>query len=133
MTPSRPYLIRAIYEWIVDNDMTPHVIVDARIGEAELPQEYIQDQQIVLNLSPRAVQSLDLGNDRVVCQARFGGQPRRLDFPVHAVVAIYARENGQGMLFSDDEPDPVPPPDHESTDPPQDKGARKRPNLKVIK
>lgn len=103
MTPphpnsTKPYLIRAIFEWCVDQGFTPYVAVavDAR---TEVPRNYIRDNQIVLNLSPDAVHQLVLGNEFLTCSARFGGVAQRISVPVENVVAVYARENGQGMAF----------------------------------
>lgn len=123
MTPSRPYLLRAIYEWIVDNDMTPYILVDATAEEVQVPRQYVENGKIVLNVAPRAVEHLDIGNESVSFSARFSGQAFEVYFPVKATLAIYARENGQGMVFSDE--DEVPP------DPSPDDN--KRPHLKVVK
>jgi stringent starvation protein B len=100
---SRPYLLRALYEWIVDNDCTPHVIVDAERPGVDVPQEYIKDGQIVLNLSPTAVIELQLGDEAVSFNGRFGGRPVDIYIPVAAILGIYARENGQGMAFDPEE------------------------------
>jgi stringent starvation protein B len=106
MTPRRPYLIRALYEWILDNDSTPYMLVNALDHSVEVPVEHVKDGQIVLNISPIAVQSLTISNEAVEFQGRFAGVPRRVFVPVSAVMGIYAKENGQGMLF---EPAPVRP------------------------
>ena len=128
MTPNRPYLIRAMYDWICDNGLTPHLAVDAHYPGTRVPQEFVQDGQIVLNLAPRAVQGLVAGNDEIIFSARFGGIPRNLLVPVGAVLAIYARENGQGMAFSADE---IPqPPEPDDSTPGEDSG---RPTLRVVK
>lgn len=127
MTPNRPYLIRAMYDWICDNGLTPHLAVDAHYPGTRVPQEFVQDGQIVLNLAPRAVQGLVAGNDEIIFSARFGGIPRNLHVPVGAVLAIYARENGQGMAFSADE---IPPPEPDDNAPGDDGG---RPTLRVVK
>ena len=125
MTPNRPYLIRAMYDWICDNGLTPHLAVDAHYPGTQVPQEFVQNGQIVLNLAPRAVQGLVAGNEDIIFSARFGGIPRHLVVPVGAVLAIYARENGQGMAFSPDEIPPTEP------DPTPDDDAR--PTLRVVK
>lgn len=135
MTSSRPYLIRAIYEWVVDNAQTPYLLVDAEDESVQIPREYVQDGRIVLNVSPSAVAGLDLGNDYVSFNARFGGTPREVLVPVHRVLAVYSRENGQGMMFADeDEPEPSPPGGGEDG-PVADKpsGGARRPSLKVVK
>jgi stringent starvation protein B len=112
MTSSRPYLLRAIYDWIIDNEMTPYVLVDAEEDGVDVPSQYVENGKIVLNVSPRAVNDLDMGNDLVRFSARFAGKPTDVMFPVSASLAIYAKENGQGMVFSDenggDTPDPEP-------------------------
>jgi stringent starvation protein B len=131
MTPNRPYLIRALYEWILDNQMTPHLLVDATKPDAVLPAQFIQDGKIVLNISPSAVRGLVLGNERISFNARFGGVAMDVAVPAEAVMGIYARENGRGMLFPDEEPlaDRQLGPDDEPEPPPP----RERPTLKVIK
>ena len=98
MNSSRPYLIRALYEWCTDNGLTPHVVVRVD-GSVQVPLEYVKDGEIVLNISYDATSALQLGNDYIEFKARFGGQPRDIVVPVGRVVAIYARENGQGMAF----------------------------------
>ena len=137
MNSSRPYLIRALYEWIVENDCTPHLLVDADYPGARVPPGYAKDGQVVLNVSPSAVRHLHMDNDAVSFEGRFGGVPQSLFIPAAAVLAVYARENGQGMVFDlessleDDEAieieDDLPPPDSE---PPRPSG---RPSLKVVK
>lgn len=129
MTPSQPYLLRAIFDWIVDNDMTPYLLVNANNEFCQVPTQYVENGKIVLNISPSAVHNLELGNDYVLFNARFSGQPMEVSFPVAAVLAIYARENGQGMMF-DEQSDGSPPP---SGSGPGDKGKAGRPNLKVVK
>lgn len=126
MTPSRPYIIRAIYEWIVDNGCTPHLLVDAGGDNVVVPTAYVSDGQIVLNISPTAVVSLQMGNDAITFNGRFGGQPIDVYAPIAAIMGIYARENGQGMIF-EAEPSSEPPPD--KPEPPE----RGRPALKVVK
>ncbi len=141
MTSTRPYLIRAFYDWIVDNDCTPHIVVNAGYVAVEVPTEYIEGGQIVLNIAITAVQGLKLGDKAIEFQARFGGQVRKIYAPVAAVLAIYAKENGRGMVFAeeDNEP-PVPPPasvepnetDKAST-PSKGKRAGDRSHLTVVK
>ncbi|MDU0354041.1 ClpXP protease specificity-enhancing factor [Paraglaciecola aquimarina] len=103
MTPNQPYLLRAFYEWIVDNNFTPYVVVDAHYPGAQVPQEFVQDGQIVLNISPSSTGKLQLGLDEVTFEARFGGVPRSLVIPCPAVLAIYAKENGAGTVFTVEE------------------------------
>ena len=135
MNSSRPYILRALYDWIVDNDCTPHILVDAMQPGVEVPSEYVKDGQIVLNVSPTAVIDLHLSNHLVTFNGRFGGRPMDVAFPVTAVLGIYARENGQGMVFEPEEP-PEPP---EGGPPPaegpgsDERPAARRPSLKVVK
>lgn len=103
-TPKRPYLLRAYYDWLLDNSYTPYLVVDATYYGVDVPQEYVKDGQIVLNLAPGAVGNLALGNETVEFSARFQGIPRNLYIPMGAVIAIYARENGDGVMF---EPEPI--------------------------
>jgi len=125
-------MIRALYEWIVDNDFTPHIVVNALAGGVEVPQQYVNKEgQIVLNVAPRAVASLELGNKAISFNARFGGIPTDIYVPSHAVLGIYARENGQGMMF-DSEPG-QPDPDPTAPIPPSGKQETKRPSLRVVK
>lgn len=99
LTPRRPYLLRAFYEWLLDNQLTPHLVVDVTLPGVRVPMEYARDGQIVLNIAPRAVGNLELANDEVRFNARFGGVPRQVYVPLAAVLAIYARENGAGTMF----------------------------------
>jgi len=99
MSSQRPYLLRALYEWIVDNGMTPHVLVDARQPGVRVPAHVVQDGQVVLNIAARAVAQLQMDNDALRFSARFGGVPYSVVVPMAAVMAIYARETGQGMAF----------------------------------
>lgn len=110
MTSTRPYLIRAFYDWIVDNQCTPHIVVNAGADRVEVPREYVKDGQIILNVAMTAVQGLKLGDNAVEFQARFAGQARRVYAPVKAIIAIYAKENGRGMVFAEEESDPTLPP-----------------------
>ncbi len=126
MTSNKPYLVRALFEWILDNDCTPHLLVAADLPGVMVPDGLAEDGQIVLNISPSAVRHFNMSNDEVSFEARFAGVPHRIGVPMYAVVAIYARENGEGMGFEvevpEQQPEPVPPPRPEG-----------RPSLKVIK
>ena len=102
MSSHRPYLLRALYEWIADNDMTPHLLVDATRAGVQVPTHAVQDGQIVLNVAPRAVSHLQMGNDTISFSARFGGVSHAVVVPVAAVLAIYARETGQGMALPEE-------------------------------
>ena len=124
MTSNRPYLIRAIHEWLVDNQCTPHLLVDAEAEGVEVPRQHVQDGKIVLNVGPQAVEALSSSNEEVSFLARFGGVSQLVSIPISAVLAIYARENGRGMMFSEDESGPEP----------DDSGPKPtRPSLKVVK
>jgi stringent starvation protein B len=103
MTPSRPYLLRAFYEWIVDNHATPYLVVAADLPGVDVPREYVENGRIILNISPQAVRSLSLENHHVSFNARFAGVPYDVYVPMRAVGAIYAKENGRGMVFKDEE------------------------------
>jgi stringent starvation protein B len=129
MTPLKPYLIRSIYEWIVDNDLTPHLLVDATHPAALVPVAFVEDGKIVLNIRPAAVQNLYLGDEDIEFNARFSGRPLQVIAPVAAVLAIYAKENGRGMVFdSRDEED-----GDNNTPPPPTKPPVKRPQLRIVK
>lgn len=104
MTPRRPYLLRAFYDWLLDNQLTPHLVVDVTCPGVMVPMEYARDDQIVLNITPTAVGNLEMGDDAVRFNARFGGVPRQVYVPLASVMAIYARENGAGTMF---EPEPA--------------------------
>ena len=104
MTSNRPYLLRAVHEWICDNGLTPHIVVDAAKPGVQVPPGTVNDGRVVLNLAPRAVTRLEIGNDVITFMARFGGVSQSVSVPVAAVQAIYARENGQGMLMAEDPP-----------------------------
>ena len=133
MNSSRPYLVRALYEWILDNQCTPYLLVNAEYPDTAVPAGFVEDGQIVLNLSPSAVRQLDMDNDRICFDGRFGGVAQQVWIPAGAVMAIYARENGQGMVF-ELEPSSPPPddgPGEDDTAPSRpDPG---RPALKVVK
>ncbi|HET7931056.1 MAG TPA: ClpXP protease specificity-enhancing factor [Rhodanobacteraceae bacterium] len=107
MTSNRPYLLRAVHEWICDNGLTPYVMVDATHPGVVVPPQAVSDGKLVLNLAPRAVARLEIGNDMITCMARFSGVSQSVQLPVAAVQAIYARENGQGMLMAEDPPGTV--------------------------
>ena len=104
LSARRPYLLRAFYDWLLDNQLTPHLVGDINLEGVPVPLEYARDGQIVLNIAPRAVGNLELGNDEVRFNARFGGVPRQVSVPMAAILAIYARENGAGTMF---EPEPA--------------------------
>ncbi|MCL1058748.1 ClpXP protease specificity-enhancing factor [Shewanella gelidimarina] len=99
LTPNRPYLLRAYYDWLMDNQLTPHVVVDAYVPGTQVPQQYVKDGQIVLNITESAVGNLQITNEFIEFSARFGGVPQQVLLPMAAIVAIYARENGAGTVF----------------------------------
>lgn len=103
MTSSRPYLLRAIYDWLVDNSLTPYLLVDATLENVTVPLEHVQDGKIILNISPNAVQALALENDYVSFNARFSGKAMDIYIPMAAAMALYAQENGKGMMFPEEE------------------------------
>jgi stringent starvation protein B len=129
----RPYLLRAMHEWISDNQQTPHIVVDAGITGVEVPRQYVQDGKIILNVSLNATSGLNLGNEAVMFRARFGATSYDVSVPIAAVMGIYARETGQGMIFSEADA-PAPPP---ATPPEKPAGngepKRTKPTLKVVK
>ena len=123
VSSQRPYLLRAMHEWMTENDLTPHIVVDASGGNLNVPAEHIRENRIVLNVSYAATRGLVIGNEAVAFEARFNGVPRALSVPVESVLGIYAKENGQGMVFAE-----------EAKPPPDDPGSGdKRPRLKVVK
>jgi stringent starvation protein B len=144
-TLQRPYLLRAMHEWMTDNDLTPHIVIDVSAADGDLPMEYVKDGRLVLNLSYSATQNLYIGNEYVSLDARFHGVPRHLDIPILAIAGIYARETGQGMIFSSEQapaaadggsageqPADTEAPDAASERPERDSSGS-RPRLKVIK
>ncbi|WP_295542408.1 ClpXP protease specificity-enhancing factor [uncultured Thiohalocapsa sp.] len=146
MTSNRPYLIRAIYEWIIDNASTPHLMVDAEHPSAVVPMEFAENGRIVLNVAPQAVHGLQIGNDLIRFSARFGGRPFAVELAPQAVIGLFARENGQGMLFPDEEPTPAQDADagegegegadartRDATGGDEDNKKPARPNLRVVK
>lgn len=142
MTPSRPYLLRAFYEWLLDNDMTPHLLVDANARMVQVPQQFARDGQIVLNIAPQAVVAFTMDNEAVSFNARFGGVPQQVYIPMAAVLAIHARENGVGTFFppepayavwlEEETPSPEQP-DVTDGEAPQSPRPEGRPTLRVIK
>lgn len=129
MTSNRPYLVRAIHEWIGDNSLTPYLLVDAAWPGVIVPPQAAKDGRVVLNIAPRAVAGLDIGKDWISFSARFGGVSHRVEVPLGAVLAIYAQENGQGMMFPADDTPSAPPPANGESEAPTKKGG----HLRVIK
>ncbi len=125
-----------MHEWMLDNGFTPHIVVDAKREGVKVPEAHVKDGKIVLNVSPSATRALSLGNEFVSFEARFGGVSQQLVVPVPAVLGIYARETGQGMIFGEDDPAAPTPPDDDGapqpspTSPPS---SDRRAKLKVVK
>ena len=140
MTPSRPYLLRGLHEWIVDNGLTPHLLVNAEGEGVMAPLQFAEGGRLVLNISYTAVRGLSLGNDAVAFEARFAGTPMQVHVPISEVLAIYARENGRGMIFTAEDGDGDPPPSDggDNGDGPGPSGGGSgggatRPGLRVVK
>ncbi len=134
MTPNQPYLLRAFYEWIVDNNLTPYIVVDAHYAGTQVPQEFVQDGQIVLNVSPASTGKLHLGLTELTFDARFGGVPRNIVVPCPAVLAIYAKENGAGTVFTIEENvEPAEPATGAESPKADGKPKKGKPNLTVVK
>jgi stringent starvation protein B len=126
MTPLKPYLLRSIYEWIIDNNLTPHLLVDAEHGNAVVPRQFVDEGKIVLNINPQATDALSLGNETIDFNARFNGKPMRIIVPIAAVLAMYAKENGKGMVFDRDDNDA-------DGEPPEPTPLPSKPQLRVVK
>ena len=122
MNSSRPYLMRAMYEWIVDNNLTPYLLVSAGKPDVQVPVEHINNGKIILNVDPNAVQDLDMSGTEIYFSARFSGKPTQISVPISAVLAIYSRENGRGMVFNDDDESP-----------PDPAAGKEKPNLHIVK
>ena len=97
--PRRPYLLRALYDWMVDSDLTPYLLVNARADDVVVPQEFVSDGKIVLNVAPHAVRGLAMDEGALTCSCRFGGRPYEVYLPMASIEAIYAKESGEGMVF----------------------------------
>jgi len=127
MTSQKPYLIRAIYEWLIDNQQTPYLQVDTLFDGVQVPLEHIQDNQIILNIDPGAVRNYFADNEWISFSARFSGKSMELFIPIDAVIAIYSKENNQGMSFSNTQTAPPPPPQKPSNT------KKERPSLSIVK
>ena len=124
----RPYLIRAMHEWMGDNGHTPHIVIDASVDGVSVPQEHVKDGKIILNISHSAAHNLKLTNAAVSFRARFNGVPFDVWVPIGAVLGIYAKETGQGMIFSHGASNPEPPDPEDDTE-----TTKSRAHLKVVK
>lgn len=138
MTSTRPYLVRAFNDWILDNGMTPYLLVDATVDGARVPMAHVREGRIVLNIAPAAVGGLQLGVDEVTFSARFGGVAQQIRLPISAVLAIYARENGQGMFFGNEDEEHAAAEGEQSlvsgeTTTPPDPAGGSRPALRLVK
>lgn len=131
MTSSRPYLIRALYEWILNNDMTPYLVVNAEVEGVDVPHQFITNGEIVLNIDANAAVGMDMTGDWVLFDARFQGKGFAISVPWAAVKAIYAKETGQGMSFSGDEPGGGP--DGSPGAPADAGGGKGPPGLRIVK
>ena len=132
MSSNRPYLLRALYEWIGDNDMTPHLLVDASLDGVQVPQAAVKDGRVVLNIAARAVAGLDMGNREVRFKARFGGVSHSVVVPMPAILAIYAQETGQGMMLPEDGGALAEDAPSDAPEPPED-GPKRGGHLRVVK
>ena len=132
-TPTRPYMARAIYEWICDNNLTPYLLVDAKQPHTQVPMEFVQDGQIVLNTAPHAVKGFVMSNDLIQFSARFGGVSRDIFIPYYALLGIYARENGQGLFFDPNEYDDIQiETDEVESKSEQTEAPKKKPSLRLL-
>jgi stringent starvation protein B len=132
MTSNRPYLLRALYEWISDNQMSPHLLVDAAREGVQVPSSAIKDGRVVLNIAARAVAQLDIGSREIRFLARFGGVSQQVIVPVGAVLAIYPQETGQLIMLPDEDAEATVPPPDEPPEAPTD-GPRKGAHLRIVK
>jgi len=128
MTSNRPYLLRALRDWICDNGLTPHLLVDAGIAGVRVPASAIKDGKVILNIASRAVGQFEINQQSVHFLARFGGVSHSVEVPMHAVLAIYAQENNQGMMFQPEDAPPADPPPAPSPEEPP-----KRSHLRIVK
>ncbi|RZF50750.1 ClpXP protease specificity-enhancing factor [Acinetobacter halotolerans] len=134
LTPTRPYLARAIYEWICDNQLTPYLLVDATQPHTDVPLQFVKDGQIVLNLAPHAIHQLNISNEMIRFSARFGGVAKEIYVPIQAVLGIYAKENGQGLFFDPSEYTDIEVTTTAQTDEPKQKTepSKKKPSLRIL-
>lgn len=134
MNSNKPYLLRALFEWIVDNDLTPHLVVSATSPNLMVPSGIENNGQIVLNISPSAVTQLDMSNEAISFSARFSGKSEHLYLPINAILAIYARENGEGMMFQESAQTELEEPENKSAPAKiSTKKKSKKPSLTVVK
>ena len=133
LPPTRPYLARAFYEWICDNQLTPYLLVDATQPHTSVPVQFVKDGQIVLNIVPHAVHQLVMNNDAISFSARFGGVAQNIYVPFASVIGIYARENGQGLFFDPSEYENISPvTTEEIAEISETEAPKKKPSLRIV-
>jgi stringent starvation protein B len=136
MVPIKPYLLRAAYEWSLDSGCTPHILVQATVSGVAVPEEYVEDGRIVLNVHPDATTNLQIGDEWVEFNARFSGRPFAVRIPLAAILGLYARENGEGVSFPAEDlaPQEVESGGDDATSATKGKPAQSgKPDLKLIK
>lgn len=131
MSSSRPYLLRALYDWVLTNNCTPYISVNAFFAEVEVPQDYVRDGIIILNISPQAIEGLTLGDVAISFEGRFGGLPSSVYVPTGAIISIYAKENGKGMVFEIEAE--FPPTTDPTSSHPKTSSRSLKPDLKIVK
>jgi stringent starvation protein B len=131
MSSSRPYLLRALYDWVLTNNCTPYISVNAFFAEVEVPQDYVRDGIIILNISPHAIENLTLGDVAISFEGRFGGMSSSVYVPISAIISIYAKENGKGMVFEMEAE--FPPTTDPTSSPPKTSSRSLKPDLKIVK
>lgn len=129
----QPYLLRAMHEWMSDNGYTPHIVVNADANGVDVPAQFVEDGRIILNVSYSAAHNLNLDNEFVTFSARFSGKPCQVCVPIHAILGIYARETGQGMVFAESEAGAEEPTQEKPSESQEPSGNPSQPNLRVIK
>jgi stringent starvation protein B len=133
MSPSRPYLLRAIFDWLIENDQTPYLLVDAEAADVMVPVEHVQDGKIILNISLTATRGLELSNDAVSFNARFSGLSMDVYVPIYAALALYSKENGRGMMFPEEGDEYAQVTQNDAEDNTADKEIPKKPHLTIVK
>ena len=133
MSPSRPYLLRAIFDWLIENDQTPYLLVDAEAADVMVPVEHVQDGKIILNISLTATRGLELSNDAVSFNARFSGLSMDVYVPIYAALALYSKENGRGMMFPEEGDEYAQVTQNDAEDKTADKETPKKPHLTIVK
>ncbi|WP_438971634.1 ClpXP protease specificity-enhancing factor [Methylophaga sp.] len=133
MTSQKPYLVRAIHEWLLDNQCTPYVLVNTRHEGVQVPWDYVKDERIVLNIAPDAIRDLLIDNEWISFSARFAGKPMDVFIPIISIQAIYGKENNEGMFFPEEDHEPPPPSDDEPDETTPVSKGKGRPSLKVVK